>query len=282
MQEEFEFRILEEHAHRLFSSDEGKRGILARTIKISGNDPRFPLIGDIDREFKQRRNGSFFYGWSVCRNYSAEEIASAELFHLIVNSSAYFEPAGEDCGTVYDEDLSCSICSAGGSQNGPLYLDINRIPRRKDIAKTIAGEVVVSQRLVDLLVERCVTGIAFHPVRRRRTTDIRPTGWHQLDVLPPNAEIVQPTRVGITPFDDDLDGEYRCTMGDTIGFNLLSEITISAASRGEKDVVATRQFIGHRAGVLRPEKSILASPKVRQIFEENKIKGCRFEIAHLA
>jgi hypothetical protein len=240
------------------------------------------MIGEIDREFKRHNIGSFFYGWSVVRKYSKEELAFAKLFQLIINSSAYFEPAGEACGTVYDDDSACDVCAAGGSQIGSLYLDISRIPRHKDIAKTIAGEVVMSQRLVDLLVDRHITGADYPLVRRRKTTNMLLAGWYQLDIRPPNVEIVQPTRVGITPFDDDPEGEYRCTRGDTIGFNLLSEITISTASRGDKDIVATRQFIGHRAGVLRPEKAILVSPKVRHMFEENKIKGCRFEVAHLA
>ena len=105
--------------------------------------------------------------------------------------------------------------------------------------------------------------------------------WHQLVVPSNTAEIVAPTRVGIDPFDDDPKGECRCPMGDLIGLNLLTEVWISAASRGEADIVCSRQFIGVRRGLLRPRRVILISPKFRNLLESESIKEGEIEIAHL-
>ena len=90
------------------------------------------------------------------------------------------------------------------------------------------------------------------------------------------------TRAGITPFDDDVAGEYRCPHGDTIGLNLLSEVTISASSRGDADFVASRQFLGRRAGLLRPLRCIFVSQKVRQLFEGHGVKAYRLEVVRAA
>jgi hypothetical protein len=89
------------------------------------------------------------------------------------------------------------------------------------------------------------------------------------------------TRVGINPFDDDSKGECRCPLGDLIGLNLLSEVSISATSRGDADIVASRQFIGVRRGLLRPRRVILISPRVRRLIESEKLKGVKIEVAHL-
>ena len=105
--------------------------------------------------------------------------------------------------------------------------------------------------------------------------------WHQLVVTSNTAEIVAPMRVGIDPFDDDPKGECRCPLGDLIGLNLLSEVSISAASRGDADIVCSRQFIGVRRGLLRPRRVILISPKFWKLIESENLKGVDIEIARV-
>ena len=58
-----------------------------------------------------------------------------------------FEPAGEECGTKYDEAFACAQCSSGAKQVTDLFLDCRRIPKKKDAAVTFAGEIVVSRVL---------------------------------------------------------------------------------------------------------------------------------------
>ena len=105
--------------------------------------------------------------------------------------------------------------------------------------------------------------------------------WHQLVVTSANAEMVAPTHVGINPFDDDRKGECRCALGDLIGLNLLSEVSINAATRGGGDIVCSRQFIGARRGLLRPTRVNLISPKFRKLIESESLKGVDIEVAHL-
>lgn len=278
--ESFELRVVEDFAARLFRENEGKKlssGI--RLIRIACDDPRLPTIGDLQRELQKKYNRSFFYGWQVVRKYTKHELESAALLQLKI--TAVFEPAGEECGTRYDESSACPRCGAGAKQVGPLFLDVKRIPKGKDFARTIAGEVVISRRVSELFVQHGITGAAFHPVRTKGAKSLELPEWSQLVIHSAEADMVPPTKAGIDPFNEDPKGEHRCSEGDTIGLNLISEVSVAAASRGQADVVATRQFVGVRRGLLRPERVILISQKVRQLIVAEKLKGCEIEVAHL-
>jgi hypothetical protein len=105
--------------------------------------------------------------------------------------------------------------------------------------------------------------------------------WYQLVVTTADAQIVAPTRVGSDPFDSEPEGKYRCPLGDLMGLNLLSEVSISAQSRGDDDLVCSRQFFGARRGVLRPHRLILISQKFRKLIEDENVRGAYIEVAHL-
>lgn len=280
MREIAEFRVDERFASMLFSGSEGKRlGDSVRKIQIETNDPRFTRIGELQNKLRQTRGEPFFYGWDLTRKYSASELASARLLSLRITS--VFEPAGEECGTEYDESIACQRCGAGAKQIGPLFLDVRRVRKGTDFAKTIAGEVVVSQRVVELFSRDGINGVDLRPVRITRPTSAEHKDWYQMTVRSAEAVIVAPTRVGNNPYDDDPKDECRCPEGHLIGLNLLSEVYISSASRGEADIVASRQFIGVRRGLLRPERVTLISPRVSRLIETEKLKGCQVEVAHL-
>jgi len=344
MQEIIEFRINEKFASKLFADNEGKKlGDSIRKIEISTDDPQYKRIGELDRKLS-RSNNAFFYSWNVRRYYTSNEIEAAGCFHL--NISTIFEPAGEECGTKYDETTACPQCGSGAVQVSDLRLDLRKVPKNKHIARTIAGadEVIVSQWLAEKMIDSGFTGFELRPVRHKAryeddALDLRqvptgreilrkakaanaphPTGafyvwlnraenkmildraraeyvtlegrrnrqrskpmpvWHQLIVTSVDTEIVPPTRVGINPFDEDAEGEYRCQHGDLIGLNLLSEVSISATSLGNADIISTWQFIGARRGLLRPKRIILISPKMRRLIESEKLGGAELEIAHI-
>jgi len=281
MKEMCEFRVVEEFASRLFTSCEGKKlGDSIRKVVVSTDDPRFQTVGRLQSEVLAECGRSFFHGWLLRRRYTKTELAKATIFRLRTNS--IFEPAGEECGTTYDEETACPRCGAGAKQTSPLFLNVGRIPQRYDINQTIAGEIVVSKRILDLFAQHGITGAKFMPVRSRPLSSSESKCWFQLNILSITAELIPPTWVGVNPFDDDKMNLYRCSRGDLMGLNLLSEVTISSSSRCNADIVCSRQFIGVRRGLLRPERIILISPKVRQLFEEEKVKGAEFEIAHLA
>ena len=342
MKEIEELRINEDFASRLFPENEGIKLGIVRKIMIHVDDPRFARIGELQREIMAATGRRFFYGGRTHREYTLGELKGAKLFKLVVATT--FEPPGELCGTKYDESTACPKCGAGAVQTSDLWLDLRKVPKGKEIATTIANEIIVSQRLAERMTDAGLTGFELRPVRHKARYEDdpldlsqvptgreilqkaeaagvpHPTGrfyvwlnraenrecydqaraehaalkgeqdrqktkafpvWHQLVVVSNNAEIVAPTRVGIDPFDDDLKGECRCPLGDLIGLNLLSEVSVSAASRGELDIVYSRQFIGVRRGLLRPRRVILISPRFRKLLESEKIKGAVLEVAYL-
>ena len=282
MTESFELRVVEDFASRLFQPGEGKKlgsGIV-RLVRLQGNDPRLPKVGSLQKSLRQEQNRSFFHGWEIIRKYSRRELQAASLLHLKITS--VFEPAGEECGTKYDESSACPRCGAGARQTTPLFLDLKRIPKSKDFSRTIAGEIVVSRRVVELFARHGITGVGLSSVRFSPSSSAESKDWFQLAVLNANAEIIAPTRIGIDPFDDDQKGDCRCSLGDLIGLNLLSEVSIKSTSRGNAEVICSRQFVGTRRGLLRPERIIFVSPKVRRLIESEKLKGVEVEVAHFA
>ncbi len=279
MKEIAEFRINAEFASLLFSENEGKAlGDLVRSVEVSTNDPRFSEIGRLQRELRASVGRPFFFGWNLKRKPTAAERHEAKLFSLTVSST--FEPCGEECGTIYDEATACPQCGSGAEQLGPLFLDTTRIPKGKDFARTIAGEVVISRRAAELFKFHKISGVALGPIRMSTGPRQESGDWLQLQILPHSAEIVAPTRVGIDPFDDDPEGQYRCPLGHLLGLNLLSAVSIDESSRGSADVIHSRQFIGMRKGLLRPERTILVSPAIPAIAFANQLKGCSFDIAY--
>jgi hypothetical protein len=280
MREIAEFRVDEEFAHLLFGDDEGKRmGSSVRRVELETSDPRYKRMGELQKSLRQTKGKPFFYGWSLTYGYSRAEIEAAALLHLKIVSA--FEPAGEECGTKYNEAGACPKCGAAAPQITPLYLPEKRIPKSKDISRTIAGEIVVSRRIKELFERHKITGGQLNPVRYSQKSSAESSAWFQLILTNTGAEIAFPTRVGIDPFDEDEKGEGRCSNGDTMGLNLLSEVSIKASTKLEIDIIGTRQFLGCRRGLLRPERQILISPRIYRLLEAEKIKGYKVEVAYL-
>lgn len=279
MRESIEFRIPEEHASRWLTNHDGvSLGGSVRKLEVETNDPRMQIIEKADRALK-RQGRAFFTSWRQRRTYTKAEVEAAVRFRLKI--TAVFEPAGEMCGTRYDDTSGCERCGAGATQVGPLILDVRRIPKRKPLAKTIAGEIVVPQRVADLFNKHGVTGARFHPVRATGAKNLQLTGWCQLVVGSSDAEITTPTRVGDDPFDENVDSSCRCSRGEVLGLNLLSEVSVRSSTVTEHDIIASRQFVGTRRGLLRPERIILVSQKIRRLIASEGLKGCEIEVAHL-
>ncbi len=230
----------------------------------------------------------------------------ASIFLLFI--TALFEPAGEECGTQYDEASVCPMCSSGAKQVTDLFLDWRRIPKKKDFAKTIAREIVVSRRVVDLFLKHNIEGAEFLPVRQKHDPNSESNEWFQLSVISMGAEIAPPTIIRSTLFDDDedqphtdepkkivvgnyvqhlhpLDGE-PCPTGDLLGLNLISEVSLKHDSYNGEDIFSSKQFVGTRRGLIRPQRLIFISQKLWRVIEEERlkgesIKGISFEVAHL-
>lgn len=179
MREIAEFRVDEDFAPQLFAANEGKRlGDSIRKVEIATDDPRFERIGELQRETRAETDRSFFYGWHIKRQYSAREMQEAKLFSLWI--TAVFEPAGEECGTKYDESTACPKCGAGATQVSDLRLDLRKAPKNKDIAGTIANEIIVSQRLAEKMIGAGLTGFELRPVRHKARYEDDPIDLRQV------------------------------------------------------------------------------------------------------
>ena len=122
-------------------------------------------IGELQQSFYKKNKKFFFYGWIIHRYYTKQELSETTLLHLDITST--FEPAGEICGTLYDKSSVCPYCKVGRKQTTDLFLDLRKMPKNKDIARTIADEWVISQRLAQLFLEHQITGFELRPVRHK-------------------------------------------------------------------------------------------------------------------
>ena len=284
MREIIELRITEEDAQRYLKPDEGKVFGSTRTVRkllLDANDIRVARIGKLHREL--RKQGSLLVTcWDVRRKYTKKEMEAAELFQLKVRAT--FEPDGSQCGTQYDDTAGCPHCVVGARQLNELRLEPSSLPRGKDIAQTIAyNEVIVSARFVEALQGHGITGARFLPVLRKGGRGVIDS-WYQLEVTSRPIGVAPGTRFGITLFDADEAGEYRCPYGHIPGLNILSELSVVREDWDGSDLCATKQCVGYRSrngGVFRPNPLFLISQKLRRLLGELKAKGFELEVAHL-
>jgi hypothetical protein len=233
MREIIEFRINNEYAHLLLKPNEGKRNASNTIIHITKEDLKFEQIRILCKDIRERKNDFFFLYSNIKREYSKEELGQATLLQIKLKTT--FEPAGEECGTIYDETEACEICGANRKQIGTLKLKKGSIPK-KDIARTIAGEVVVSERFKEIFEQRNLRGIEFLPIEFARGV----SGYYQV-IVNSELELTTNTIAGVNVFDFSKGSEsqeftlqngisvklkqevYKCSKGHTIGLNLLSE-----------------------------------------------------------
>lgn len=273
-----EFRVLKEYAHLLIEPGEGKDNGSNITIHIPKDDPRFSKIGELTRLIRAKYDDYFFIYHRIRRKYRKNELDAASLFRVIPNTT--FEPSGVECGTKYDESYCCDICGSNASQIGHLFLRKSSVPK-KDIARTIAGEVIVSKKFKEISDSYKFKGLKFDPIYSGK----RPIDFFQIKSTSPMLIMSENSIGGIDPFDfSESSGEevYKCPRGHTIGLNILSEVYVERNDQIEKfDFFETKQKIGVKRGLLRPEALSLCSPDFRSTVIKEKLKGFEFEIAHI-
>lgn len=273
MKEITELRINNKFINLLPTNINGKDLGPVTIIKIEKDSSEYQSISEINKKVKDNASESFFYGWGIKRYYSKEELANATLLHIFFD--IIFEPTGEQCGTFYDETTECEICGSHRKQIGKLKLKKGKIPK-KDIAQTIGGEVVVSEKFVNCISQRNLQGFQFN------LTNIEK--YYQLNTNI-EIELSHLTLAGIKPFDlsGNCDGEvYKCPKGHTIGLNLISEVFVKNNDLiSENDFFKSKQLIGVKRGMLRPQPVYLCSKEFRNMVKEEKLTGFSFEVAHI-
>ena len=256
-------------------------------LHITRNDELFNEIRRIDKMFREKYDRPFFLYTYTKRTYTKKELDEAQLFHLKIKP--VFEPTGEECGTLYDETVSCKICGTGRKQIGPLILKKGTIPK-KDIARTIGGEVVVSEKFVNAINLSNLKGL-----------QITATNVDKYYQLTANEELSlsKNTIAGDDPFTASVGNSggtfnisgyqvnfekevYICSQGDLIGLRLLSEpYVLNSQAISQYDFFASKQMIGVKRGLLRPEPIYFCSQNFRKMIEEEKLTGFEFEIANI-
>jgi hypothetical protein len=206
MKEIYDLRINNDYANEVVGPNEGKKTAIVRIVKMTGTDPRLAII---ERRFRElKRQGEYlFFGWDIDRQYNEQEIEQVESFLLKITS--VFEPEGEDGGTKYDDAGACPLCKAGAPQLTPLYLPERRIPKSKDISRTIAGEIVISRKLKELFVRHRISGVQLIPVRYSVKSSAESPDWFQLVLTESTVEVAPHNWVGLGLFQEDVKGEYR-------------------------------------------------------------------------
>ncbi len=285
MRETIEFRIDEKDARRFLKPEDGivlgPFGGDVRKLVLETNDIRYAKVGRLQREF--RKQGAFFFTyWEIRRKYTKAELEAAELLQLCMNSA--FEPDGSQCGTEYDDSAGCPHCGVGARQLNELRLDPGTPPRSKALTRTIAySEIIVSARMVEAMREHGITGARFLPVLRKGGRGVI-DAWYQLEVTSRPVGVAPVTRFGVSPFDLDEQGEYRCPLGHIAGLRILSELSVKREDWDGADLCATKQYISYRSrngGVFRPHPLLLISQKLRRVLGELKARGFDLEVAHL-
>jgi hypothetical protein len=294
MEEIHEFRIFKEDYPLLQQPNNAKFNGFVYVVKIPRNDPVFQQIGLLHIEMMKKYNTPFFGFWAVSRIYTRKELADAKLFRFKIKTA--FEPTGEECGTEYDETVACEICGANRKQIGPLKLKKGSIPK-KDIARTIAGEVVVSEKFAVVFKQHALKGALLMPVVFAKGV----SSYYQLMASSPELELTEHTIAGGNPFDLPkemteamefvVSGGHKvriekmvlkCPKGHTIGPRLISEAYVfDLPAINEYDFFASRQKTGVKQGLLRPEPMYLCSQSFRKMVLEEKLTGFDFEIAHI-
>ena len=302
MKEIAEFRVPEEKVVRYLQSGEGVTlSGKVRKILLPLHDPLVSRIVCLHQELQKK--GDYFYLYSnIHREYRLHELAAAKALRIVIRR--VFEPTGEECGTSYSDATACEYCGAGSEQVSPLILDPRSLPdaNRLSIAKTISGEIIVSDSFQQIWRENAMQGADFKDIRHHRDRGIIIPEWYQLKIVSQPVSIMAPTRAGATPFDDgclesqqahhnkevevpgtwcDRNNQYVCPLGHTIGLNLYSELSIEKQEHGSAwDLASTRQLIGVRRGILRPESLLVCSRRFRECVYEKGLKGMSFEVVH--
>ena len=278
-----EFRIPERYAKQFLPADLGKSFLnFTRIVRVPVESDLYIRIGELQKLFMSKYQDFFFLGWEYHRIYSPDELESAEL--LLLKIKRTFEPAGEECGTIYDHGDICEDCGSGIRQVSDLILDLHSIPKNVSIARTISNEIIMTDEMAKSLSDNYITGYELKPVHgknpRKKQNASTQQIWRQLFVNSV-ANVSPITIAGNDPFDLDEKNEYRCINGHTFALNLLSELVIEKNSWDGSDFVRTKQLFGVNRGLLRTFSHIMLSQKVYRLFSEYKFKGFTFEVVKL-
>ncbi len=256
----------------------GIEGTECVEVRVPSRSSEFEEIHkfiDIRRKEGQHGFSDFSIGWYL-RKYTKTELLKAEVLRLKIAS--HFEPAGEECGTIYE--TLCPYCNFG-RQVSELILDLRHVPQQKDISETIAWtEWVVSLGCVHIFTENRLSGAEFRPIFEFQTPTKRSEDWHQLCVTGRAGALAEATRLGRDPFSPS-QLNWQCPLGHSVVTEFLSEIYLQRNQWDGSDIAVTSALFGQGRNLLRPTPLIIISQRLYRLLQTAGVKGYSVEIVHL-
>lgn len=239
-------------------------------VKAKVIEDMLPIIIYEDTEgfailMEEIKKNNLNYTFAEGREYTKEEIEAAEYFTMeIIYPWERDGITADDFGTKYEDSYSCSACKGGKKQVSDLIINKKKMGKY-DIA-TIQPEIIVNERLYNLILENNLLGCQFRPVKDYKGKD--ELVLYQLvitNILPPMCDKI---RLLIEK------GVY-CKECKRNGVFLRSEAIYNRESlKGAQDFNLTNEYFGMN---LYCQRFVIVSSKVYKLFNKNKIKRVAFE-----
>ncbi|MEL7567917.1 MAG: hypothetical protein AAGU27_23995 [Dehalobacterium sp.] len=214
-------------------------------------------------DWLQKRN--IEYAFAESREYTKDEIRQAKFFNIAVIYP--WEADGvtaDEYGTQYSSNSACKKCGIGRKQISDLIIEKRKMGKY-DIA-TITPEIIINERLLNLICDNDLTGYEFKPVKDVKGKE-KPDLYQLVinNILPQMSNEIK-TVTDKTSFCDE------CKMH---GVFLRSEIVYeSDALKNAKDFNLSYEYFGAR---IYCNRQIIVSNKVYDLFTNNKVKRVAFE-----
>lgn len=261
-------------------------------IRIPSKGPAFDYIKKKEEEnykLPLQQQSLIVSDWKYVRKYKKKEIESSNIiFQIIPYKRAH--TSGEEHGTEYDYSESCPICHSGRKLIGDFRISRKSVLKSVNLFQTYGGELIADESLKAACKHYGINGIEFC------NTSI--DGYYLISSSN-KVNISNSTEFGCSPFnkEDFSDGVlvklggvdnhmkkeiYRCPNGDNLGLNILSEAYIEHDNTlFDFDFIQSVQYVGVHRGFLYQMPLYFCSQKFRRMVETEKLKGIKFEVAHV-
>ena len=208
---------------------------------------------------------NLFHTFAEGREYTKEEIKSAKYFTVeIIYPWEKDGTSADEYGTKYEDTCSCKLCKGSKKQISDLIINKKKMGKY-DIA-TIQPEIIVNEKLYNLILENELSGCEFKLVRDYKGRE-EPV-FYQLVVN----NILPNMNDGIRT---EIVEDVYCKKCKRNGVFLRSEVIYNKESMKEAcDFNLTSEYFGQN---LYCAQTVIASKKVFDLFKKNKIKRVFFE-----
>lgn len=212
-------------------------------------------------------------------HYTKSELDSVKILRIIPTRTIMI--CGEECGTEYDYSGCCPECNSGRKLISHLNIHKSRLPKSADWIRTYAGETIVTEKLVNCFVDYNLAGMNYIQMN---------TIGYFYPIIKEKLEISSDTEINVHPLYPELRDGYispdgtslRCKKCGAFCGDVLAEASVVNSNSIEKnDLFISRQVFGVSRGYLYYEPLYFCSQKFRRMVETEKLKGFKFEVAHI-